>query len=62
MGRSSFLRNNIQSVNTGVSSSTFLLKSFVSNRGCGLSVRTPGHHFINLHILEYFCAKWPTVS
>ena len=30
---------------------TFLLKIFVSNRGCGLSVRTSGHHAVNLHKL-----------
>ena len=32
-------------------SRTFLLKIFVSNRGCGLSVRTSGHYGINLHKL-----------
>ena len=32
-------------------SRTFLLKIFVSNRGCGLSARTSGHHAVNLHKL-----------
>ena len=30
-------------------SRTFLLKIFVSNRGCGLSARTSVHHAVNLH-------------
>ena len=32
-------------------SRTFLLKIFVSNRGCGLSARTSVHHPVNLHKL-----------
>ena len=35
-------------------SRTFLLKIFVSNRGCGLSARTSGHHAVNLHKLTLF--------
>ena len=33
-------------------SCTFWLKILVSNRGCGLSARTSGHHAINLHKLQ----------
>ena len=35
-------------------SHTFLLKIFVSNRGCGLSARTSVHHAVHLHKLTLF--------
>ena len=33
---------------------TSLLKIFLSNRGCGLSSRTSGHHAVHLHKLRLF--------
>ena len=42
-------------------SHTFLLKSFVSNRGCGLSVRTSVHHVLNLHKLTLFSENFTTL-
>ena len=41
----------VYSMNLSTEGACFLLKIFVSNRGCGLSARTSGHHAINLHKL-----------
>ena len=39
-------------------SRTFLLKIFVSNRGCGLSARTCVHHAVNLYKLTLLSEKF----
>ena len=39
-------------------SRTFLLKIFVSNRGCGLSARTSVHHAVNFHKLTLFSGNF----
>ena len=42
-------------------SRTFLLKSFVWNRGCGLSARRSVHHAVNLHKLTLFSENFTTL-